>query len=222
MGIVLCGGFFIHPRSHIMIQCGMFGMYGHRKLALYTLQLCQYRDRKSPYQLIIFSITVVMVGFDPTMYTVSEGGVVSFTIRRLTATTRTVSVIFNTVGNTAIGAHITSPTYFLLISLTRYCPSLRYVLSHNPQVPCFTTSLPPALTFPPSPAAPGDYGAVLNRMVTFGPSDNTQTVDVMVNTDSIAEAAELFLGRLSLPSGSSGVAISGGDATATISDTNGE
>ena len=55
----------------------------------------------------------------------------------------------------------------------------------------------------------------------FGPSDETQIVQVMVNNDGIAEAVEVFLGRLSLPSGSSGVAISDGDATATITDTNG-
>ena len=55
----------------------------------------------------------------------------------------------------------------------------------------------------------------------FGPSDETQVVQVMVNSDSIAEAIEVFLGRLSLADGSSGVAISDGDATATITDTNG-
>ena len=59
-------------------------------------------------------------------------------------------------------------------------------------------------------------------MVTFGPSDETQTVPVMVNTDNLAEAIEMFLGHLSLPSGSSDVVISGGDATVTITDTNGE
>ena len=86
-----------------------------------------------------------------------------------------------------------------------------------------TTSieLPPALTSSLSPAAPDDYTAVLNQTVTFGPSDETQIVQVMVNNDNIAEAVEMFLGRLSLPSGSSGVAISGGDATATITDING-
>ena len=78
----------------------------------------------------------------------------------------------------------------------------------------------PAVIIPPSPAAPDDYNAVLNRMVTFDPSDEIETVQVMVNNDSIAEAVEMFLGRLSLPVGSSGVAISKGDATATI--TNGE
>ena len=56
-------------------------------------------------------------------------------------------------------------------------------------------------------------------MVTFDPSDDTQIVQVMVNSDNIAEAVEMFLGRLSLPSDSSGVAISGGDTTATITDT---
>ena len=73
-----------------------------------------------------------------------------------------------------------------------------------------------------SPAAPDDYVAVLNRTVTFGPSDETQIVQVIVNNDSIAEAVEMFLGRLSLPSDSSGVTVSGGDATATITDTNGK
>ena len=58
-------------------------------------------------------------------------------------------------------------------------------------------------------------------MVTFGPSDETQVVQVMVNSDTTAEEIETFLGRLSLPLGSSGVAISGGDATAIITDTNG-
>ena len=58
-------------------------------------------------------------------------------------------------------------------------------------------------------------------MVTFDPSDETQVVQVMVNTDNIAETVEVFLGRLSLPDGSSGVAISDGNATATIIDING-
>ena len=82
-------------------------------------------------------------------------------------------------------------------------------------------SLPPELPFPYSPTAPDDYVAVLNEMVMFGPSDETQIVQVMVNNDSIAEAIEMFFGSLSLTAGSSGVAISGGDATATITDTNG-
>ena len=59
-------------------------------------------------------------------------------------------------------------------------------------------------------------------MVMFGPSDETQIVQVMVNNDSIAEEVEMFLGRLSLPSGSSGVAISVGDATANITDSDGK
>ena len=63
---------------------------------------------------------------------------------------------------------------------------------------------------------------MLNQVVTFGPSDDTQIVQVMVNTDNIAEEVETFFGRLSLPSGSSGVAIVGGDATAIITDTNSE
>ena len=56
----------------------------------------------------------------------------------------------------------------------------------------------------------------------FGPSDETQIVQVMVNNDSIAEEVEMFLGRLSLPVGSSGVNISNGDATAVISISGGE
>ena len=78
------------------------------------------------------------------------------------------------------------------------------------------------MTFLPSPAAPDDYIAVLNHTATFDPSDETQIVQVMVNNDNIAEAIEMFFGSLSLPVGSSGVAISGGDATATITDTNGK
>ena len=49
----------------------------------------------------------------------------------------------------------------------------------------------------------------------------TQVVQVMVNNDGIAEAVEAFFGNLSLPVSSSGVAISDGLATATITDTNG-
>ena len=63
---------------------------------------------------------------------------------------------------------------------------------------------------------------MLDRVVTFGPSDETQTVQVMVNTDNIAEADEMFFGRLSLAFGSSGVGISGGGATATIFDSGGK
>ena len=63
---------------------------------------------------------------------------------------------------------------------------------------------------------------MLNQTVTFDPSDEIQIVQVMVNNDNIAEEVEMFLGRLSLPSGSSGVVISIGDATATITDTNGK
>ena len=167
-----------------------------------------------------------MVGFDPTMYTVSEGGVVSFTIRRLTPATTTVSVIFNTVPGSATGVHIISPAIvtlsFLIVLQFMYSLFLyTFFPSSLPQPPKSPPILPSALTLPPSPAAPDDYVAVLNRMVTFDPSDETQVVQVMVNTDNIAEAVEMFLGRLSLPDGSSGVAISGGDATATITDTNG-
>ena len=79
-----------------------------------------------------------------------------------------------------------------------------------------TITLHSALHFPPSPAAPSDYNAVLNRMVTFGPTDEKQSVLVTVNSDGIADPAEMFLARLSLPAGSSNVAISGGDATATV------
>ena len=63
---------------------------------------------------------------------------------------------------------------------------------------------------------------MLNQTVTFGPSDETQVVQVMVNNDSIAEEVEMFLGRLSLPVDSSGVTISNGDATAVISISGGE
>ena len=85
--------------------------------------------------------------------------------------------------------------------------------NHQPH-PEFASSL--------STVAPDDYTAVLNQTVTFDPSDETQIVQVMVNNDSIAETVEMFLGRLSLPDGSSGVVISSGDATATITDTNGK
>ena len=154
-----------------------------------------------------------MVGFDPTMYNVIEGGVVSFTIRRLTPATRTFSVIFNTVPGSAMGVLYLTPflTPYLIFIVF---PSRS---SFNP-----ITCLSQALTIPPSPAAPGDYNVVLDRVVTFGPSDETQTVQVMVNTDNIAEADEMFFGRLSLTFGSSGVAISGGNATATISDSGGK
>ena len=56
----------------------------------------------------------------------------------------------------------------------------------------------------------------------FGPSDETQIVQVMVNNDSIVEAVEMFLGRLSLPVDSSGVTINNRDATAVISISGGE
>ena len=156
------------------------------------------------------------VGFDPTMYTVDEGGVVSFTIRRLTPAARTFSVIFDTVPGSAMGVQPHHPSHSLPPFYIVF-PSRSSFLFLNP-----ITCLSPALTIPPSPAAPGDYNAVLDRVVTFGPSDETQTVQVTVNTDNIAEEVETFFGRLSLAFGSSGVAISGGDATATITDTNSE
>ena len=72
-------------------------------------------------------ITVVMVGFDPTMYTVSEGGVVSFTIRRLTPATRTVSVIFNTIPGSATGVHtIPSSAFSPSLPLLCYAPFLSF------------------------------------------------------------------------------------------------
>ena len=61
--------------------------------------------------LSLFLLTVVIVVLDPTMYTVSEGGVVSFTIRRLTQTTKTVSVIFNTIPGSAIGVPPHHPSH---------------------------------------------------------------------------------------------------------------
>ena len=171
---------------------------------------------------MILLITVIMVGFDPTMYTVSEGGVVSFTILRMTPATRSFSVIFNTASDSATGVpHLTpllTHSIFLIVHPFLSLPSLLFFCFTISKI---TTSLPRALTFPPSPAAPDDYVAVLNQMVMFGPSDETQIVEVMVNNDNIAETVEMFLGRLSLPDGSSGVAISTGEATATITDTNG-
>ena len=88
-----------------------------------------------------------------------------------------------------------------------------YKLQNNYQP---TTSI----DFPPSPTAPDDYIAVLNRTVIFGPSDKEQNIQVIVNNDGIAEESEMFLGRLSLPANSSDVTISSRDATATI--TNGD
>ena len=114
--------------------------------------------------------------------------------------------------------HLLTPSLFSIVHLFLSLPTLHFCFT----ISKITTSLPPALTFLPSPAAPDDYVAVLNQTVTFGPSDETQVVQVMVNNDSIAEAVEMFLGRLSLPSGSSGVAISGGDATATITEISGK
>ena len=158
-----------------------------------------------------------MVGFDPTMYTVSEGGVVSFTILRMTPATRSFSVIFDTVPDSATGMppHVPflTPSLFLFVHPFP-SPLIIIVLQ-------MATGLHPELTFPHSPVAPDDYVAVLNEMVTFGPSDETQVVQVMVNNDGIAEAVEAFFGNLSLPVSSSGVAISDGLATATITDTNG-
>ena len=55
----------------------------------------------------LLNLTVVMVEFDPTLYTVSEGGAVNFTIHRLTPAMRTASVIFNTIPDSATGVHTT-------------------------------------------------------------------------------------------------------------------
>ena len=184
-----------------------------------------------PISSSFFLITVIMVGFDPTMYTVSEGGVVSFTIRRMTPATRPFSVIFDTIPDSATGvsphppshslhlldcAHFSFPPHSSFLFLTPFLHHSSFLFRNKP------TSLNVALTYPPFPAAPDDYVAVLNQTVMFGPSDETQIVQVMVNNDSIAEEVEMFLGRLSLPVGSSGVNISNGDATAVISISGGE
>ena len=91
------------------------------------------------WQCSSISSAVVLVEFDPTMYTVSEGGVVSFTIRRLTPTTTTVSVIFNTVPGSATGVHMISPAIlstlsFFLIVLppSLHLPFLNLPNSHHP------------------------------------------------------------------------------------------
>ena len=78
------------------------------------------------YQFFLFT-----VGFDPTTYSVSEGGVVNFTIRRLTPATRTVSVIFNTVPDSATGMHKASLPFSLPPSLVHPFtpfPNVLYVL----------------------------------------------------------------------------------------------
>jgi hypothetical protein len=68
--------------------------------------------------------------------------------------------------------------------------------------------------------APGDYTALGTTTVTFGPGVRTQTVRLTVAPDSIAEANETFLLRLSSPS--KGVVVADSAGTATIVDDDGK
>ena len=46
------------------------------------------------------------------------------------------------------------------------------------------------------PPAPGDYMAIINQTVTFGPDDTQQSVTVNTVADGIFETIETFRGRL--------------------------
>ena len=68
------------------------------------------------------------------------------------------------------------------------------------------------------PQTANDFTARQNFRVTFTGNQNTQTVDVFITDDPLYEEDEMFRGRLTLPSGSAGVMIGQGIATATIED----
>ncbi len=57
--------------------------------------------------------------------------------------------------------------------------------------------------------------------VAFQPSETQHEVQVMIEDDNILETNEDFLGLLSLPDGSEGVALESSMVTATILDNDG-
>ena len=68
-------------------------------------------------------------------------------------------------------------------------------------------------------SATADFTAIADRTVTFRPSELSQQVQVMIIDDNILENPEEFMGLLSLPVDSEGVALGSANmATATILD----
>ena len=67
-----------------------------------------------------------------------------------------------------------------------------------------------------SAQAPGDYGAVTNLVVTFGPGETTKVVQVATVDDEIDEPTENLNITLSAPTG--GATIGDGSAIGTITD----
>ena len=66
------------------------------------------------------------------------------------------------------------------------------------------------------PTAPGDYSAVVNRSVTFGPSDTLLNVTVPIIDDSVCEQEEIFTAVLTTTD--PGVVLFKDTANATIID----
>ena len=71
-----------------------------------------------------------------------------------------------------------------------------------------------------TPLAPGDYTSVSMRL-TFQPGVDRLTVPVQTTQDVIAEAIEMFRGRLMLPVGQPRVSLGVSEAIATITDDDG-
>ena len=70
---------------------------------------------------------------------------------------------------------------------------------------------------------PTDFTAIVDRTVTFQPSETQRQVQVVIEDDDILENTEDFTGLLSLPASSDGVALgSATTATATIIDNDGK
>lgn len=71
-------------------------------------------------------------------------------------------------------------------------------------------------------SAPEDYVSRIEVLVTFTAGETEQFVEVLLVDDNVVEGEEVFSATLTLPAGSSGVALGqNSEATATITDDDG-
>ncbi len=143
---------------------------------------------------MISDATNVRVEFNSTVYGEDEdAGMVTFTLIRIDESERPVSVLFSTANGSAQGNYQAGQT-----SQTW----------HN-NISFF--------------AAPFDFTSIMDMLVTFQPSETQREVQVMIENDNVYEDNEDFLGLLTLPGGSEGVALgSASTATATIFNDDGK
>ena len=106
-----------------------------------------------------------------------------------------------------------------LVTQHKVCRPKRLAITHtlpffHPPPPPPLSSLSPSL---PSHSAGSDYTEVSSSVVTFGPDDLTQTVQVQILPDNVYERTERFFGNINNPS-SGQIEVDGNQAVVSIQD----